>query len=128
MVMVTVVVWVMVMVTVVVWVVVVVTVVGGVTVTVTVRVWVMVMVTVVGGVTVTVTVRVTVVVVVPMNRYDRWNVRIWSWTPPQRQYSCISSRGCVLAMQARESREKLLVVRLWNRILDWKWGLRVWSL
>ena len=79
-------------------------------------VWVMVMVTVV------------VAVVVPMNRYDRWNVRIWSWTPPQRQYSCISSRGCVLAMQARESREKLLVVRLWNRILDWKWGLRVWSL
>ena len=106
------------MVTVVVVVVVVVGVVGGVTVV----VWVMVMVTV--GVAVT----VAVTVVVPMNRYDRWNVRIWSWTPPQRQYSCISSRGCVLAMQARESREKLLVVRLWNRILDWKWGLRVWSL
>ena len=118
----------MVMVTVVVWVMVMVTVVGGVTVVVT--VWVVVVVTV--GVMVTVMVRVTVVVgvavVVPMNRYDRWNVRIWSWTPPQRQYSCISSRGCVLAMQARESREKLLVVRLWNRILDWKWGLRVWSL
>ena len=114
----------MVMVTVVVWVVVVVRVAVMVTVVVGVAVvvWVMVMVTVVVGVA------VGVAVVVPMNRYDRWNVRIWSWTPPQRQYSCISSRGCVLAMQARESREKLLVVRLWNRILDWKWGLRVWSL
>ena len=109
-----------------------VTVVGGVVVVVmvmvTVVVGVAVTVTVVVGVAVTVGVVVGVAVVVPMNRYDRWNVRIWSWTPPQRQYSCISSRGCVLAMQARESREKLLVVRLWNRILDWKWGLRVWSL